>query len=158
MKYKNKRLPLVNQIKDIASQIGENYGDFYESKLLSICHELLKENKCTCKYYGKIDEVVKRKVDPNCPKHGNELLNKKCNCKTKYCKHYESDFERFIFERFIKDNPKDEKKEIEKIKPLDLWSAVRESRICNEYNENTVNDLIESKINEIIELLNSKKK
>ena len=45
MKYKNKRLTIVNKIKDIAGNIGVLSDKFVESKLLSICHELLKVKK-----------------------------------------------------------------------------------------------------------------
>ena len=57
MKYLNPRLPLVKQIKDIASVIGENVGMTrdYEAELLSICYELLKKKKkCGCTKAGEV--------------------------------------------------------------------------------------------------------
>lgn len=109
MKYKNPRLKHVKKIEKIISQLWIDTKDLKEIERR--CNLLLETKK------------AKRR---------------KCECKTKYCKHYKSDFERFIEER------------PEPIKPLNLAHTTT-SRPELRQTEKEI--MIESKINEIINYL-----
>ena len=109
MTYTNPRKKLVNQIKDIAAEIGENYGNFYESKLLSICHELLKEKRAKKLYlsdYAKLMFINNKEItDVTCHYSG-------------YANTYHRDGSITGGNTKVS-YPNQEKEEIEELEPLD---------------------------------------